>query len=67
MDAATLILRWIEHHLPPLWAVILAALVLARLDHARKLRQLDRLDGWWLRNLRRSDTRFLRRRRWLSR
>jgi len=67
MDHATEILRWIEDHLPPLWVVILLALVLARLDHARKLRQLGRLDGWWLGHLRRSETRSLHRRRRLSR
>lgn len=63
-EVLTTLQRWIEHHPPALWAVILAAAVLAWIDHARRMRGMSRYDGWWFNNLRRSDVKSsLRRRR----
>jgi hypothetical protein len=63
MDLATVIERWIEHHPPQLWAVVVAALVLAWLDRGGKLGRIKRYDAWWLFNLRHSDTKLARRSR----
>jgi hypothetical protein len=62
-DLANLIHRWIQIHPPQLWAVVLAALVLAWIECGANLQQLRRYDAWWLFNLRPSDAKFLRPRR----
>jgi hypothetical protein len=62
-EIATLIHRWLEVHPPQLWAVVLAALVLAWLEGGLGAQRMHRYDAWWLFNLRRSDTKFLRPRR----
>jgi hypothetical protein len=54
-DVVTIVERWIEHHPPQLWAVVLAALVLAWIERDAGLQRIHRYDAWWLFNLRRSD------------
>lgn len=58
---ASIVWRWIEHHTPDPWMVVLAALVLAWVDRGRTLRRVQRYDGWI--KLSRSDRRFVRGRR----
>jgi hypothetical protein len=62
-DLSTLVYRWIVVHPPQLWAVVLVALVLAWIECGGHSQHMRRYDAWWLFNLRRSDTKFLRPRR----
>ena len=50
-DVVTIIQHGIGRHLSPVGAVVLAAVVLAWLDHAARLRRMRPYDAWWLFNL----------------
>jgi hypothetical protein len=61
MDEITTRIQRLIEHPPQMWAVVLAALVLAWLEGAVKLGRTHRYDAWWLFNLRGSQSQFLRR------
>lgn len=46
-ELVTILQHGIGRHVSPVWATVLAAVVLAVFDHAAKMRRMRPYDAWW--------------------